>query len=295
MIMKKDQLLAPYTTFKIGGPADWFCEAKNEKGILEAVKFAQEKKLPFFILGNGSNVLIPDDGFRGMVVKMENGEWRMENERIIAGAGIPLTKLVNMAKENSLSGIEFMAGITGTLGGAVVGNAGAWQENIGDKVERVKILDKDNQFKWLNHNECQFVYRQSRFKKGKEIVLEVELKLTKGNKKEIKRKIMANLKKREGQPKEPSAGSIFVNPKPQSAGDLIEKCGLKGKQIGSTQISTKHANFIINLGGAKARDVLKLIALAQNEVRRKFKINLKPEIIFLGFKNKQSLFLEDSK
>ena len=217
------------------------------------------------------------------------------DSKIIAGAGIPLTKLINIAKENSLSGLEFMAGILGTLGGAIVGNAGAWQESLGDKVERVKILDENNQFKWLNHEECHFAYRQTRFKKSKEIVLEVELKLTKGNKEEIERKIAANLKRREGQPKEPSAGSIFVNPKPQSAGDLIEKCGLKGKQIGSAQISTKHANFIVNLGGARAQDVLKLIVLAQNEVRKKFGIDLKTEIVFLGFKNKQSLFLEDSK
>ncbi len=293
--MKKNQLLAPYTTFKIGGPADWFCETKNEQEIVEAIKFAKEKKLAFFILGNGSNLLVSDDGFRGVVIKMENEEVQINNEKILAKAGINLNKLANIAQENSLLGIEFMVGIPGTLGGVVFGNAGAWQQNIGDKVERVKILDKDNQFKWLNHDECQFSYRQSRFKKNKEIILAVELKLKKDNQNEIEQKINENLQKREGQPKGPSAGSIFVNPKPQSAGDLIEKCGLKGKQIGQTQISQKHANFIVNLGGAKAEDVVKLIALAQKEVREKFRIDLKTEIIFLGFKNKQSLFLEDSK
>jgi len=282
MIMKKDQLLAPYTTFKIGGPADWFCEAFSEKELLEAVKFAQEKKLPYFILGGGSNVLVSDLGFRGVVIKMDNGEWIMDNGKITAGAGITLDKLVNIATENSLSGLEFAAGIHGTLGGAVVGNAGAWQESFGDKVEQVKILDENGQIKWLNHADCQFIYRQSRFKKRKEIVLEVELKLTQGDKGEIQRKMTANLKKREGQPQEPSAGSIFINPKPQSAGDLIEKCGLKGKQIGEAKISEKHANFIVNLGGAKAQDVLKLIALAREEVKKKFDLNLKTEIIFLG-------------
>jgi len=282
MIMKKDQLLAPYTTFKIGGPADWFCEAFSEKELLEAVKFAQEKKLPYFILGGGSNVLVSDLGFRGVVIKMDNGEWIMDNGKITAGAGITLDKLVNIATENSLSGLEFAAGIHGTLGGAVVGNAGAWQESFGDKVEQVKILDENGQIKWLNHADCQFIYRQSRFKKRKEIVLEVELKLTQGDKGEIQRKMTANLKKREGQPQEPSAGSIFINPKPQSAGDLIEKCGLKGKQIGEAKISEKHANFIVNLGGAKAQDVLKLIALACEEVKKKFDLNLKTEIIFLG-------------
>ena len=280
--MKKNQILAPYTTFKIGGPADWFCETKNEKEIIEAIKFAKEKKLAFFILGNGSNLLVSDNGFRGVVIRMENGEWRIDNEKILAEAGISLNKLVNIAEENSLSGIEFMVGIPGTLGGVVFGNAGAWQQNIGDKVERVKILDKDNQFKWLNHDECQFSYRQSRFKKSKEIILAVELKLEKGHQLEIENLMNENLQKREGQPKEPSAGSIFINPKPQSAGDLMEKCGLKGKQIGQAQISEKHANFIVNLGGAKAVDVLKLIALAQKEVREKFGIDLKTEIVFLG-------------
>jgi len=283
-MMKSNVELAAYTTFKIGGPADWFCEAFSEKELLEAVKFAQEKKLPYFILGGGSNVLVSDLGFRGVVIRMENGEWRIGNEKIIAEAGIILDKLVNIATENSLSGLEFAAGIHGTLGGAVVGNAGAWQESFGDKVERVKILDENGQFKWLNHDECQFVYRQSRFKKRKEIVLEVELKLTQGDKGEIQRKMTANLKKREGQPQEPSAGSIFINPKPQSAGDLIEKCGLKGKQIGEAKISEKHANFIVNLGGAKAQDVLKLIALAREEVKKKFDLNLELEVVLLGEK-----------
>lgn len=293
--MKKNQLLAPYTTFKIGGPTDWFCETKNEQEVVKAIKFAKEKKLAFFILGNGSNLLVSDDGFRGVVIKMENEEVQINNEKILAEAGISLSKLANIAQENSLSGIEFMVEIPGTLGGVVFGNAGAWQQNIGDKVERVKILDKDNQFKWLNHDECQFSYRQSRFKKNQEIILAVELKLEKGNQLESKNLMNENLKKRESQPKEPSAGSIFVNPKPQAAGDLIEKCGLKEKQIGQAQISQKHANFIVNLGGAKAEDVVKLIALAQKEVRKKFGIDLKTEIVFLGFKNKQSLFLEDSK
>jgi UDP-N-acetylmuramate dehydrogenase len=280
--VKKNQLLAPYTTFKIGGPVDWFCETKNEQEVVKAIKFAKEKKLPFFILGNGSNLLVSDDGFRGVIIRMENEEVQINNEKILAKAGISLSKLANIAQENSLLGIEFMVGIPGTLGGVVFGNAGAWQQNIGNKVERVKILDKDNQFKWLNHDECQFSYRQSRFKKNQEIILAVELKLEKGNQLEIKNLMNKNLKKRESQPKEPSAGSIFVNPKPQSAGDLIEKCGLKGKQIGQAQISQKHANFIVNLGGAKAQDVVKLIALARLEVKKKFKIDLETEIVFLG-------------
>ena len=281
-MIKKNQLLSSYTTFKIGGPADYFCEAKNEKEILSALKFAQKKKIPLFILGNGSNVLISDKGLRGMVVKIANSKYQIVKSKIVAGAGMGLNKLVDIAKENELTGLEFLAGIPGTLGGAIVSNAGAWQQNIGDKVERVKILDENNQFKWLNHEECQFSYRRSRFKKTKEVILEVELKLTKGKRQESEREIKINLKKRKNQPKEPSAGSIFINPKPLSAGALIEECGLKGEKRGSAQISEKHANFMVNLGGAKASDVVELMALARRKVKEKFNILLEPEINFLG-------------
>ena len=281
-MIKKNQLLSSYTTFKIGGPADYFCEAKDEKEILSALKFAQKKKIPLFILGNGSNVLISDKGLRGMVVKIANSKYQIVKSKIVAGAGMGLNKLVDIAKENELTGLEFLAGIPGTLGGAIVSNAGAWQQNIGDKVERVKILDENNQFKWLNHEECQFSYRRSRFKKTKEVILEVELKLTKGKRQEIEREIKINLKKRKNQPKEPSAGSIFINPKPLSAGALIEECGLKGEKRGSAQISEKHANFMVNLGGAKASDVVELMALARRKVKEKFNILLEPEINFLG-------------
>jgi len=187
MKIVKGQNLASYTTFKIGGTADWFCEVKNEKEVLGAVKFAREKKLPFFILGNGSNVLVSDEGFRGLVIKINNGEWKIKDEKIIAESGIILSKLADIVKENSLIGLEFIVGIPGTLGGAVVSNAGAWQQNIGDKMERVKILTQDGQIKWLSPKDCQFGYRQSRFKKNKEIILEVELKLDNGNQNEIEK------------------------------------------------------------------------------------------------------------
>jgi len=278
---QKNQKLSTYSSFRLGGLADWFCQAKNEKDLMEAISFCQKKKIPFFVLGGGSNILFSDKGFRGMVIKMENREIEIEKEKVMAGAGVSLKKLLQLTAENSLTGLEFLAGIYGSVGGAIVGNAGAWQENIGDKVERVKIFNKGNQFKWLNQEECQFAYRQSRFKKSKEIILKVEFKLKEGDKRKIKRKISENLAKREKQPQEPSAGSIFINPKPKSAGLLIEACGLKGKRIGGAQISEKHANFIVNLGGAKAKDVLELIALAQKKVKEKFKITLQPEIIIL--------------
>ncbi len=284
---QKNQKLAAYTTFQIGGPADWFCQAKNEKDLIKAIAFCQKGKIPFLIFGGGSNILFSDKGFRGMVIRMQNRGITVKDEKVIAGAGTPLNELVKMMVENSLAGLEFLAGIYGTVGGAIVGNAGAWQQNIGDKVKRVRILNKNNQFKWLNQEECQFTYRQSRFKKSQEMILEVEFELKKGDEKEIKEEIRDNLTRRGKQPQEPSAGSIFVNPKPKSAGLLIEACGLKGKKIGKVQISERHANFIINLGGAKATDVLELIALARKRVEEKFKITLQPEIIILDENGKQ--------
>jgi len=283
LIVKTNELLAKYTTFKIGGPADFFVEVEKEEELIKLLKEFKEIKLPYFILGGGSNLLVADEGFRGIVIKMSNVKCQMSNGEIIAGAGVSLGKLVELAAKNSLAGLEFAAGIPGTVGGAVRGNAGAWQQAIGDKVKRVKVLTPQGEIRWLNNSDCQFSYRQSRFKKTKEIIWEVELELEKGDKKEIQEKTKENLAKRSSQPKEPSAGCIFVNPKPFAAGELIDKCGLKGKRIGDAQVSPKHANFIVNLGSAKAEDVIKLIELIKKKVKEKFGVNLKEEICFLGF------------
>ena len=290
LAVKTNEPLASHTTFKIGGPADFFVEVEEEEKLLKLIKLLKELKLPYFILGGGSNLLVADEGFRGVVVKIANCELpalpaggRIANFKIIAGAGVSLGRLVELAAKNSLTGLEFAAGIPGTVGGAVRGNAGAWGQAIGDRVKRVKVLTPQGEIKWIGASDCHFSYRQSRFKKTKEIILEVELELEKGNKKEIQEKISQNLAKRATQPKEPSAGCIFVNPKPLVAGELIDKCGLKGKRIGDAQISPKHANFIVNLGKAKAADVNKLIKLIKEKVKEKFGVELEEEIFLLGF------------
>jgi len=281
--VKLNEPLAKHTTFKIGGPADLFYEAKTTKELIKVIKLIKKLRIPYFVLGGGSNILVADEGFRGIVIKMSNVKCQMSNGKIIAGAGVSLGELLKLAAKNSLAGLEFAAGIPGTVGGAVRGNAGAWQQAIGDKVVGVKVLTPTGRIKWLKAADCQFSYRQSRFKKTKEIILEVELKLEKGDKKEIEAKIRENLAKRASQPTQPSAGCIFVNPKPLSAGKLIEKCKLKGRQIGEAQISSQHANFIVNLGRAKAQEVIKLIKLIKKKVKEKFGIDLKEEICFVGF------------
>jgi len=285
--LKINEPLAKYTTFKIGGPADFFVEVEKEEELIRLLKLLRELNLPYFILGGGSNLLVADEGFRGMVIKMQNSKCKFQNDnskfKIICGAGYLLGKLVEKTAKIGLAGLEFAAGIPGTIGGAVRGNAGAWQQAIGDKVKRVKVLTPQEEIKWIEASNCQFSYRQSRFKKTKEIIWEVELELERGEKKEIKEKIKENLAKRATQPKEPSAGCIFVNPKPFAAGQLIDKCGLKGARIGDAQISPKHANFIVNLGKAKAADVIRLIKLIKEKVKEKFGVNLKEEIFLLGF------------
>jgi len=285
--VKVAEPIAKYTTFGIGGPADLFYEAKTREELVRAVRLAQKLNISFFILGAGSNILVADEGLRGFVIAVCNTKFKIQKEdskfKIIAGAGMKLTELVGVAADRGLTGLEFAAGIPGTVGGAVRGNAGAWQQSIGDFVSSVKIIDESGEFKSLKKEECRFSYRDSRFKRSNEIILEVNFCLRKGDRKLIKKKIDEYISERSGQPKEASAGCVFVNPKPQPAGYLIDQCGLKGKKIGDAQISPKHANFIINLGKATADDVLQLIKIAKEEVKKKFGIELKEEICLVGF------------
>ncbi len=283
--MKRNVLLSKYTTFKIGGPAEYFFEVKDRKELTSAVKFAKEKGLPFFILGGGSNLLVSDKGFKGAVIKIENCKLKTENYKVVADAGISLNKLVDMSTKKGLSGLEWAAGIPGTLGGATFGNAGAFGKSMKDIVEMVEAFDiEKDKFINLKNKKCKFGYKESIFKRNKNLVIiSIGLKLKKGNIKNIKKRIKENLVyKKEEQPlKYSSAGSVFKNPKGKSAWEMIEKCGLRGKQAGRAKISDKHANFIVNLGKAKAKDVKKLINLAKQRVKKKFKINLEEEIQLL--------------
>jgi len=281
--IRENVSLAAYTTFKIGGPARWFFEAGKVEEIIRAIEVASQFKIPYFILGGGSNILVSDRGFRGLVIKITTTQVKVLKETLLVESGVSLGKVLEIMENHSLSGLEFVAGIPGVMGGAIRGNAGAWQEAVGDKIIRVRVLTPDGEIKWLKATDCGFSYRQSRFKESGEIILEAELKLKLGNKEEIRRKILENLEKRKNQPKEPSAGCVFLNPKPYSAGVLIDRCGLKGKRMGDAQISPKHANFIINLGCARAYDVISLIKLIRGEVKKKFGVLLEPEICFLGF------------
>jgi len=280
--VKKDVVLAPYTSFKIGGSASWFFIARTKRELINSVKIARRLGLSYFILGGGTNLLIADDGFNGLVIKSQNSELEIQDEKVVSGAGVLLSGLIKRVSNLGLSGLEFLSGIPGTVGGAVVGNAGISEGEIGDRVLEVEVLSKENRILKIPAKDCQFDYRESRFLKNKEIVLSVTLKLKRESPQEIKKRIRYFLKKRKNYPKLPSAGSVFKNPKGFFAGKLIEDCGLKGKRIGDAQISPLHANFIVNLGEATCQDVLQLILLAKTKVKEKFAVLLEEEIRFLG-------------
>jgi UDP-N-acetylmuramate dehydrogenase len=288
--MERNVLLSKYTTFRIGGRAKYFFKARNKKELISAIKFAKSKRLPFFVLGGGSNLLVSDKGFRGVVIKIQITNYKFQTNSksqitgISVGAGLSLSKLVQLAAEKGLSGLEWAVGIPGTVGGAVYGNAGAFKKSMKDITKTVTVLEGGFKIKKYKNKDCRFGYRDSVFKHNKNlIIISTELKLKKGEKKEIQKKIKENLeyKKRVQPLNYASAGSIFKNPHNFSAGELIEKCGLKGKKIGGAKISEKHANFIVNLKKAKAKDVKNLINLIKKEVKKKFKINLEEEIRFL--------------
>jgi len=280
--IKKDVLLAPLTTLEIGGKAKWFLEAENSQQILKAVVFCRQNNLPFFILGSGSNLLVSDEIFEGLVIKIKSNKIEVNGNEVIADSGVRLADLLKKTVELGLSGLEFVAGIPGTLGGAAYGNIGVQEKWIGNLIEKVEVLDQEGRINFIDNKDCGFSYRSSSFPKNGDIILRVFLNLKKSDSLTVKKKFQQFLLKRGVQPQGKSAGSIFKNPPGYNAGQLIERCGLKGKRIGQAQISFKHANWIINLGGAKAQDVLELIRTAKSEVKKKLGIDLEPEIKFLN-------------
>ncbi len=304
--LRKNVLLKELTTFRVGGKAKYFLEASNKEEIIEVISWAKAKKMPFFVLGGGSNILISDKKYKGIVIQVKSQNLKVkiesQNSKVIeAEAGVPLGKIVGLALQEGLAGMEWAMGIPGTVGGAIHGNAGAFGSTIGDSIEEVEVLKicKGQPSKKLElssgegcplhifkKEECNFKYRESIFKKNKNlIILSAKIKLQTGDKQEIENKMKDYFqKKKQTQPLEFfCAGSVFKNPEKFSAGELIEKVGLKGKRIGGVEISQKHSNFIVNNGRAKARDVKKLIDLVKKKVKKKFDIILEEEIQYLNF------------
>ncbi|MBN1353968.1 MAG: UDP-N-acetylmuramate dehydrogenase [Candidatus Omnitrophica bacterium] len=271
-----------HTTFRIGGPASVWTEPADWDSLREILRFAAEKRKKTVVLGGGSNVLFADSGFRGIVIHLCRGDFkkmRFSRREIISGAGVALSSLINACRRKGLTGLEGMTGVPGSLGGAIFMNAG-YCGSVSDVLKRVTVMDKKSgRIFCINQKNIKFGYRHSNL--GRYIILEAVMRLERGNIKDIESCVKNYIRlKREKQPLGcPSAGCVFKNPEGDiAAAEYIENAGLKGKKAGGAEISKKHANFIINSGNAKAKDVLRLIALVKRRVRKLYKVNLAPEI-----------------
>lgn len=279
-----NEQLARFTTFRIGGVADYFVEPSDIDDVINIVKYANSHGIPYYVMGNGSNIIISDEGIRGIVINLETSfnYLRHENEMIIAGAGVKLAKFVDFCIQNSYAGVEMLAGIPATVGGALFMNAGAYGGETADHVTEVKVI-KNEKLKVLSKEDCGFRYRNSNLKNT--VILEATFKLPNGNKEEIsQRRKELILNRNQAQPVEiPNAGCIFKNPKDNKAAKLIDECGLKGAKYGGAMVSTKHANFIVNYDNAKAHDVIELVKIVKSTVHEKTGIDLEMEVKLIGF------------
>ncbi len=280
-----DEDLSKHTSFKIGGPADAFVEIEKEEQLTQLSEYLERVEEKYYILGNGSNTLFPDKGFEGVILHVGNGlsEITVEGEKITAKAGAALVKVSRIAQENSLTGLEFAAGIPGTVGGGVVMNAGAYDGEMAQVVSYVKAISPKGEIIELENKSLEFGYRHSILRHRGYVVTEVSFELKKGDKDEIQKKMDDfNSRRREKQPLEyPSAGSVFKRPTGHYAGQLIMNAGMRGFQIGGARVSDKHCGFIINVNHASAEDVLELIEEIQFRVRDRFGVDLEPEIEIL--------------
>lgn len=284
--VKQQEPMSRHTTFRIGGPADFYLCPHSTKEVQEIVEICKEEKLPYFVLGNGSNLLVSDRGYRGVVIQLWKNfsDITVKDCCIQAKAGALLSKVAAEALEAGLTGMEFASGIPGTIGGAAFMNAGAYGGEMKDIIKSVKVLDTQGEVRILPKEELKMGYRTSIVKEKGYTVLSVELELSKGNREEI-RNTMEDLKERRTskQPLEmPSAGSTFKRPEGYFAGKLIMDSGLRGFSVGGAQVSEKHCGFVVNKGGATAMDVLNLIREVQRRVKEQFGVDLETEVRFLG-------------
>lgn len=285
--IKIDEKLSSYVNFKVGGPADILLIPNSKEQVIKSITVCKENNIPVYVIGNGSNILVRDGGFRGVVISLKGvHNVTVNDERIEAECGAMLKEVSDKAMENSLTGFEFACGIPGTIGGAVFMNAGAYDGEIAHVIESAELIDDNCNIIRLTNEELDFGYRSSLVMKKGYIVLSAIFKLKKGQVKTIKELVDDLTNKRESkQPLEyPSAGSTFKRPTGYFAGKLIQDAGLKGYSIGGAAVSEKHSGFVINKGNATAKDITDLIEYIQNEVNNKFGVELHPEVRIIGEK-----------
>lgn len=307
LVIEENVALAPFTSFGIGGPARYFTKVSNAEELRAALYYSRQQGLAYFILAGGTNILISDQGFNGLVIKMDLDAIQHEDPVITAQAGADLGRVVEQATELSLSGIESLAGIPGTVGGAVRGNAGAFGTSIAEQVRRVLAVDAETlEQRCFSKEECQFDYRSSIFKSRPSlVVVAVDLALTKGQMEVIRESVKQTLERRSViTEKEKSVGSFFINPIPDDellikkfetdrqircrncmipAGWLIDQANLRGTRVGGAMISEKHGNYLISDGTATAEDVLSLAKVVKQKVREQMGVELQEEVNYIGF------------
>jgi len=314
--IRQGELLSAHTSFKVGGPAEGYIDVEKVDDLVKIVKSCRKNKIPFLILGGGTNVVVSDKGFRGVIIKnncrkfevvtmsgrMKNNEngWQMDVSKalIVAESGVIMNQLVRFSIEQGLSGLEYQLGLPGTVGGAIFMNSNFPKKDayVGDALYKATILTKDGEIKEVDNSYFKFGYDKSILQETNEILLTAVFRFSPFDKKELwKRGTEAMEYRNKTQPKGPSAGCVFRNisivdalriktpEQTTSAGYLIDKAGLKGKKIGNAMISNDHANFILNMGGAKAEDVIALVKLCEDEVFKKFGVKLNMEVRKIGF------------
>lgn len=284
----RDEPMNKHTSFKIGGIADFYVKPTSIEEIKFLIILSKEENIPLTIVGNGTNLLVKDNGIRGIVLRPNLQDLEIEENEdkltIKAGAGVPLTKVSKLAKEHKATGLEFAVGIPGTIGGAVYMNAGAYGSEMEKVVVSTKYIDFDGNIVEISNKEHKFEYRKSVFSTINAIILETKLQLEYGDIKQIEEQMEANIKSRtEKQPLDkPNAGSTFKRGDGFITAKLVDDCGLKGYKVGDAMVSTKHAGFVINDGKATAKDVLDLTNHIQKEVNNKFNVNIELEIQVIG-------------
>ncbi len=282
----ENELMSRHTTFRTGGPASLFLRPRTTEEIKGVLKLLKRAEVDFFILGNGSNLLVSDKGFDGVIISLANfADINIEDEtKVVAQAGAMNSSIAMLARDNSLTGFEFAAGIPGTIGGAMIMNAGAYGGEMKDITSKVTVLSSDGEVIKLDNQAMKFGYRTSAIKGKNFVVLSAVLDLQKGDKGEIAGKMQElALKRKEKQPLEyPSAGSTFKRPEGYFAGKLIEDAGLRGFTVGGAAVSEKHCGFVINKGNATSADIYELIRRVQDKVYEDFSVKLEPEVIMLG-------------
>lgn len=278
-----NEAMSKHTSFRIGGNADIYVKVKNIEDVKYIVKYVKYNKIPLTVLGNGSNLLVRDNGIRGITMQIDLQQIKVEDTKVIVGAGVKLGVLAMEILKNELEGFEFAAGIPGTIGGAVRMNAGAYGDEFMNIVTNVTCITRDGIIKELSKEELDFSYRHSRFTDTDEIILSATIQLKKGNVEEIKNKMdeLLNARKTKQPLEFPSAGSTFKRGSDFYASRIIEEAGLKGYKIGGAQISEKHSGFVVNVGNATAKDVIELTDYVKKVIFEKFgkKIELEVEIV----------------